>query len=115
MLLQIEERQIEPGITLVQLTGKLALGRESQRLEAIAQELAGKGASKVILDLTGLDYVDSAGIGILALAAGRVKQSGGKMAVVAAQGRVLDLLKVSGVDTLLNINSSVESASAAVA
>jgi anti-sigma B factor antagonist len=115
MLLQIEERQVEPGIALVQLTGKLALGRESQRLEAIAQELAGKGASKVILDLTGLDYVDSAGIGILALAAGRVKQSGGKMAVVAVQGRVLDLLKVSGVDTLLNVTSSVEAASAAVA
>jgi anti-anti-sigma factor len=115
MLLQIEERQIEPGITVVQLSGKLALGRESQRLESIAADIAGKGAAKVILDLTKLDYIDSAGIGIVALASGRVKQAGGKLAVVAAQGRVLEVLKVAGVDTLLNITDTIESAAAAVA
>jgi anti-anti-sigma factor len=115
MLLQIEERQIEPGITCITVTGRLALGRESQRLESIAADLAGKGAAKVILDLTKVEYIDSAGIGIITLASGRVKQKGGKMAVVAAPGRVLDLLKTAGVDTLLNINDTVESAAAAVA
>jgi anti-sigma B factor antagonist len=115
MLLQIEERQIEPGVTLVELTGKLALGRESQRLESIAADIAAKGAAKVILDLSKLDYIDSAGIGIIALAAGRVKKAGGKLAVVAAPGRVLDVLKVAGVDALLNITDTVEGAKAAVA
>jgi anti-anti-sigma factor len=115
MLLQIEERQLDSGITCVEVAGKLALGRESQRLETVAEQLAGKGAARVILDLTKLDYIDSAGIGILVLASGRVKQAGGKFAVVMGQGRVLDLLKTACVDTLLNINGTVESASAAVA
>lgn len=115
MLLQIEERQIEPGIAHILVSGKLALGRESQRLEAIAAEIAGKGSAKVILDLTGVDYIDSAGIGIVTLASGRVKQAGGKMAVVAGAGRVLDLLKTAGVDSLLNVSSTVELAAAAVA
>jgi anti-anti-sigma factor len=115
MVLQIEERQIAPGITCIQLTGKLTLGRESQRLETLAADLAGKGAAKVILDLTKLDYIDSAGIGIITLASGRVKQAGGKMAVVAGEGRVLDVLKVAGVDGLLNVSGTVELAAAAVA
>jgi anti-anti-sigma factor len=115
MVLQIEERQIAPGITHIQLTGKLTLGRESQRLETLAADLAGKGAAKVVLDLTKLDYIDSAGIGIITLASGRVKQAGGKMAVVAGEGRVLDVLKVAGVDGLLNVSGTVELAAAAVA
>jgi anti-sigma B factor antagonist len=115
MLLEIVETQIEPGITHLQLNGKLALGRESQKLEALATDLAQKGAGKIILDLTRLDYIDSAGIGIVALSSGRVKQAGGKMAVVVGEGRVLELLKTAGVDSLLNISQTVESARAAVA
>ncbi len=115
MLLQIEERQLESGITQIELSGKLALGRESQRLESIAGQIAGKGTPKVVLDLTKLDYIDSAGIGMLALVSGRIKEAGGKLATVVAEGRVLDLLKVTQVDTLLNVNGTVESAVAAVA
>jgi hypothetical protein len=44
-----------------------------------------------------------------------VKQAGGKMAVVIGGGRVLEVLKTAGVDSLLNINGTVESAAAAVA
>jgi anti-anti-sigma factor len=115
MLLEIVETWIEPGITHLQLSGKLALGRESQKLESLAVDLAQKGAVKIILDLSKLDYIDSAGIGIVALSSGRVKQAGGKMAVVVAEGRVLELLRTAGVDSLLNISGTVDSAKAAVA
>ena len=115
MLLQIEEHQLESGILHIQVSGRLALGRESQRLETISAELAGKSASKVIVDLTKLDYIDSAGIGILALMSGRVKEAGGRLAVVAVPGRVLDVLKLARVDSILNMNETVESAAAAVA
>jgi len=97
------------------VSGKLALGREGQRFESVANELAGKGSAKVILDLTKLEYIDSAGIGMLALVAGRVQNAGGKLTVVLGEGRVLDLLKVTRVDLLLNVNGTVESATAAVA
>ena len=115
MLLQIEELQLESGITQINVSGRLALGRESQRLETVAQQLAGKGSPRVILDLTKVSYIDSAGIGLLALVAGRVTGAGGKLAVVVGEGKVLDLLKLTHVDSLLNINGTVESAAAAVA
>jgi anti-anti-sigma factor len=103
MLLEIEERRIEPDITVVDLTGKLALGREGQRIEPLIEDLIKRDVRKVILDMSKVDYIDSAGIGLLALAAGRLKDSHGQLVVVAPEGRVrqmLDLTRVSSIVTV---------------
>ena len=115
MLLQINERSIDPDITYVQVIGRLTLGREAQRLETLTGDLAQQGVSKVILDLSGVEYIDSSGIGIVVLSSGRLKQAGSKMVVVAPEGRVLQLLKMARLDALLTISDTVENATAAVA
>src|SRR4051794_27334594 len=106
-LLNIVERNVEPGITVLEVTGRLALGRESQRIETMIEELSKRGSAKVVLDLTGVDYIDSAGIGMLALAAGKFKESGGSMAVVAAEGRVLQMLNLTQMSTILKVHSTL--------
>ena len=103
MLLQIEERHIGSGITAYELAGKLALGRESQRIETIVDDLAKKSELKVIFDLSKVDYIDSAGIGILALASGKLKASGGKLVLVAPAGRVLEMLKLTQVTAVVTV------------
>jgi len=113
MLLQITERNIEPGITVIEMAGKLALGRESQRIEQIVDELAKKPAQKVIFDLTKVDYIDSAGIGMLALATGKVKAAGGKLVLVAPPGRVLDMLKLTQMLTVVTVCATEAEAAAA--
>ena len=112
MLLEITERQMEPGITLVELTGKLALGRESQRVEALVEDLVKRRAKRVIFDMTGVDYADSTGIGMLALAAGRIKESGGTLAVVVPQGRVLQLLNLTQLTSIIKVCPTVAAAAA---
>ena len=113
MLLHIEERHIEPDITLVEMAGRLALGRESQRIEQIVEELAKKAARKVIFDLTKVDYIDSAGIGLLALASGKMKEAGGKLVVVAAAGRVLDMLKLTQMTSVVRVCAAAAEAQGA--
>lgn len=103
MLLQIEEKQIAPDITVVELVGKLAMGRESQRIETIVDELLKSGCLRVILDMAGVDYIDSAGVGLVALASGRLKEAGGKLVVVAPEGRVLTLLKMTQVTLIVTV------------
>ena len=103
MLLQIEEKRIEPDITVVELVGRFALGRESQRVESIMDELASGGRTRAILDMTGVTYMDSAGIGLVALAAGQMKEAGGRLVVVATQGRVLELLKMTQVNVIVTV------------
>jgi hypothetical protein len=53
MFLQIEDREIEPSITLVALKGKLALAVENQRIENLMEAVA-RG------DQVGLDLVHHA-------------------------------------------------------
>ena len=110
MLLQIDEKRIEPGIVVLELTGRFALGRESQRLESIVDELVKEGCTRAILDLTGVDYCDSAGIGLIALAAGRLKEAGGRLVAVAADGRVLEMLKMTQIDQIVTVRSTAKQA-----
>lgn len=110
MLLQIEEKRIEPDITLFELKGKLALGRESQRVELLAAELVKTGRLKAILDLTEVDYIDSAGIGILALISGKLHEAGGKLAIVAPEGRVLHMLQMTQMTKILQVSPTVADA-----
>jgi anti-sigma B factor antagonist len=114
MLLEIVERQVGPEITVVALNGKLALGRESQRIETLAEELASRGAKRVIFDLSGVNYIDSAGIGVLAMATGKVKESGGALAIVAPDGKVLQLLTLTQMTMILKVCPTVEAAIEAV-
>jgi anti-anti-sigma factor len=114
MLLQIQERTIEPDIAVVELSGKLALGRESQRIETVVDQMVRQGRSKAVLDMTQVDYIDSAGIGLLALAAGRMKESGGKLAIVAPEGRVLEMLKMTQMTAILTVVNTLQEAVSAV-
>ena len=115
MLLQIEERQMAPDITVVELIGKLALGRESQRIESLVDELAKRGSIKVMLDMSKVDYIDSAGIGLVALASGKLKEVGGRVIVVAPEGKVQQLLNMTQIDTIVTVCPTPEKAAAAFA
>ena len=110
MLLQIVERLIGSDIALVEMKGRLALGRESQRVEALADELVKSGRTKAVFDLTGVDYVDSAGIGILALAAGKLKEAGGQLVLVVPEGRVLQMLNMTQMTKILAVSPTVQEA-----
>jgi anti-sigma B factor antagonist len=114
MLLQIVERQMPPDITVVELTGRLALGRESQRIETLVEDLARQGAKRVIFDLTGVDYIDSTGISMVALASGKFKESGGALALVAPSGRVLQLLNLTQMSAIVKVCPTLDAAAAAI-
>ena len=114
MLLEIAEREIAPDITVVELTGRLALGRESQRIETLVDDLVKRGSLRVIFDMTGVDYMDSAGIGMLALATGKLKEVGGNLAIVALEGRVLQLLNLTQMTAIVQVCPTVVAAAAAL-
>ena len=114
MLLPIRQKRIEPDITVVELASRLALGGESQRIETLAGELARKGELRVIFDMTRVDSIDSAGIGQVALAAGKLKASGGRLVVAAPEGRVLELLTMKLVAATVTVCPTVMEAADAM-
>src|ERR1700730_12912648 len=114
MLLDITEKHIEPDIALLELSGKLALGRESQRIETMIDEMTKKGATRVIFDMSKVAYIDSAGVGLVALCSGKLKEARGKLVVVAPEGRVRHLLSMTQVDAIVTVCATLEAAASAL-
>ena len=111
MILQIETRRTEPDIVIVQFTGKITLGRESQRIEAVVEGLLKEGSRKIIFDLGGVNYIDSAGLGMITLCSGKVTQAGGVLRIAGATGLAAKLFRITRLDTVIPFYATVEEAS----
>jgi anti-sigma B factor antagonist len=108
MSLEIETKHIEPDITLLTLVGKISMGRESQRIETLVQDLLRQNQRKLIFDISGVDHMDSTGIGAMAYCFGTLNRSGGELRVAGASGKVLHLLQITRLDSVLPMCASVE-------
>jgi anti-sigma B factor antagonist len=64
MALEITQREIN-GIYLLALKGRLALGQESSGLRTMIDNLLASGATRIVVNLEHVSYVDSAGLGAL--------------------------------------------------
>jgi anti-sigma B factor antagonist len=108
--MEIRERQMDSGVTVVELEGTLVSGLESQQVELRVDKLVRDGKKKIILDLTKVSYVDSAGIGILVGSLGRCKQGGGAMRLTGVRDHILHIIKITRVDQVLPVDASLEEA-----
>jgi anti-anti-sigma factor len=108
----VETKQLQSGVTVVALSGRLVLGKEVEKLESAVSLLVADGARKFVFDLAGLDYADSAGIGTLVSCLTQIKKAGGEMRVAGANQRVGRLFQLTGVDHLMSMYPSVAEASA---
>jgi len=103
-------RQVEPNVTVVELTGHLNLGNELMSLENAVKRLIADGARKLVIDVTRLDYIDSAGIGMLVGCNGQMDRAGGKMRVAGAQGMVAKSFEVVHMDRITSLDADVDAA-----
>jgi anti-sigma B factor antagonist len=86
-------RQAEK-ISLVEVTGRLTSFESSVFRDAI-QRLLDEGHTNILLNLTGLEYLDSSGIGELVRNYMAVVKKGGVMKVVGLAPKVEEILKVT--------------------
>ncbi len=64
MPLEITQREMD-GIYLLALKGRLVLGQESSGLLTMTDNLLASGATRIVINLEQVNYVDSAGLGAL--------------------------------------------------
>ena|SRR5579862_1980495 len=108
----IETKQMEPGISVVTVSGRLVLGKDLERLEAVVSAQVLQGQKRFIFDLTSLDYVDSAGIGTLVSCLSSIRKSGGDLRMAGVSARVERLFKMTGIDHLMTMYPTVAAAAA---
>lgn len=74
----------------------------------------GEGADSVVLDLSGLDYISSAGLRVLMLAAREVKPRNGRIVVAALQPVVREIFEISRFNLLFQVYPDPAAALAAL-
>ena len=93
MNFSVSVRQAE-GISLVEISGRLT-SFESKAFREIIHGLLKQGQTNIVLNLTGLEYLDSSGIGELAGNYLSVVKRGGAMKVVGLAPKVEEILRVT--------------------
>jgi anti-sigma B factor antagonist len=112
MALSLTTRTAAPDITVIELDGPLTLSKESSQIESLVLKALNGGSRKLVIDLTHVGYIDSTGIGIIAYCFAKIGQLGAKAAVSGAKGLVLDVFKITHLDTVIEFFPDVNAACA---
>ena len=94
--LDIQERQ-DGDVTVLTLTGEITLDDGDLLFRKRVHDLLDQGRTKLVVDMAGVTYIDSAGVGMLAAKLKTVREKGGdlKLARISSKGqRVLGMMKL---------------------
>jgi len=110
MILKIEKKELENGVTVIELGGRISLGRESGYIEPEVVGAIKGGAKMVIVDIAGVNHIDSTGIGIMAYCFGKATQAGTEFRISGARDHVLDLFQITKLVRVVPFYPDVDSA-----
>jgi anti-sigma B factor antagonist len=102
MSLEISVRRVE-NVAVVDLSGRITLGEASGRLRDTIKDLVTKDSRDILLNLTGVTYMDSSGLGELVGAFATVSNRGGKLKLLGLQPRVHDLMHITKLYSVFEI------------
>ena len=92
--MQIEERAVG-DVVVLDLKGKITLGEGDELLKDKVNSLVNQGHRKIVLNLAGVPYVDSAGLGEIVRTYTTVSRQGGSMKLLNLTKRITDLLAIT--------------------
>ena len=104
------EQEIKDGILVITLSGHL-LGTQANTavMGAVLPNIEA-GNKKVIFNLKGVNYVDSAGLGTLLSAASKIKNAGGILVICSLSEQVVKLLRTTKVESVFRIQPDEQAA-----
>lgn len=101
------------GLVIIKedIKGDILVLRISGRLDAISSPAAemkvfdfiNKGQHKLLIDFAGIDYLSSAGMRMLLSISKKLKSLSGKLVICTVTMNVMDVLKMSGFDHVLEL------------
>ena len=98
--MEIEETKINDA-SVLQLKGRLLLGEGTELLREKFESLVEAGSTKVALDLAGVQYVDSAGLGAIVQCYKKMMQNNGKFRLLNIPKKIGDLLSTARLEQVI--------------
>ena len=107
--MRIEERKVRE-VLILDLSGKLPIGEGDELLKDKINSLIQQGRRKLVLNLAGVPYIDSAGVGEFVRTYTPVSRQGGKLKLLNLTKRIQDLLAITKLLTVFETFDSEQEA-----
>jgi anti-anti-sigma factor len=97
------ERTDEQGVAVVAVRGFINFGESAQQFSAYLEELLADDTPVVLIDMSGIDHVDSTGLGELVGYLQRFEKEGRRLALLRPHTRILNLLRLTRLNEIFPI------------
>ena len=108
MQLRLSNR-VQEGVAVVDCDGRIIFGEESASLRDAVKDLIARN-KQIVLNLGGVNYIDSGGLGTLVSLYTTARNAGGSLRLASLTQRVGDLLQVTKLLTVFEVFDSVDEA-----
>jgi anti-sigma B factor antagonist len=109
VLLTLANRSTADGIATVDLTGRIVFGEESSYLRESIKKIL-QSHTNIVLNLAGVSYIDSGGLGTLVSLYTSARNAGGAIKLANLTPRVDDVLQITKLVTVFEVFDSEEKA-----
>ena len=93
-------------VRVLDITGPITLAEDTERLGDKVRSLLQQGFKKIVLNLGGVAYVDSAGLGELVRAHSTASRQGGRVKLIGMTKKINDLLIITKLATVFDLYES---------
>lgn len=98
------------GITIVRLSGKILGGQDSLTVNRLMIDLIDQGKTNVVVDLGGVELMNSSGLGIIIQSANHLKSKNGQLKLANIAEKIQSLLVITKLNTVFETYSTVDEA-----
>lgn len=114
MELGLEADDSRPPFTILAVKGEVDIQTAAQLLSQL-DELENLGKHRLVVDLEGVEFLDSSGLRVLVDRHKRLRSVDGDLALVCTRPRILRVFEITALTRLFSIYSSVDEAISAAA
>ncbi len=97
----------ENGVKILVLRGEVDLSNSERLKDALYDCLEG-APGNLVVDLNGLDFMDTTGLGALVAGLKRARQGGGDLSLVCGRGHLRKIFSLTGLDNVFSIYDNLQ-------
>jgi anti-sigma B factor antagonist len=109
MNLRFETRSPREGVVLIALSGEVDVYTSPRLKQEMVDQLS-RGTRHLVLDLNGVEYLDSTGLGVLIGGLKRARERSGDLRLVCDNMRILRIFEITGLTKIFDIYPSEKEA-----
>ena len=114
MEINIQSERTSDGVAVITVAGELDLYTAPRLKENLLAALE-DGVKKIVVDMTGVHFIDSSALGVLIGGVKRLKPNGGKLVLVSVDENVNWIFQITGLNSVFEIYDTRDEALASLA